>query len=119
MAILEKRIVPSLALTFIVLSFYYGLQCGGGYSQIAYLAKMQRAYLKLLEYLGLYDEFSSAIRQNIQLLHAGLMLAELSSGKPATTIDLILRKIPISALQQKANLIDLKESVSKMIEEFE
>lgn len=46
-ALQEKKIMPSMALTFIVLSFYYGVICGGGYSQVDYLEKLALAWQNL------------------------------------------------------------------------
>lgn len=54
-AIENKRIMPSMALSFIILSFYYGLMCGGGFSQVDYLTEMRRAYAKLRAKLSLDD----------------------------------------------------------------
>lgn len=47
-AIREKKIVPSLLLTFMLLSFHYGLNCIGGFNQINYVTAMKNAYLKFL-----------------------------------------------------------------------
>ncbi len=51
-AIRNKELIPSLLLTFIVLSFYYGLLLGGGASQTTYLTDMKEAYMKMTEELG-------------------------------------------------------------------
>lgn len=48
-AMAKKEIMPSMALAFTVVSFYYGLTCAGGFSQINYLEEMKKAYLKILE----------------------------------------------------------------------
>lgn len=48
-ALEEKQLMPSMALTFIILSFYYGVICGGGYSQVDYLGTLQDAWNSLLE----------------------------------------------------------------------
>lgn len=48
----EKKLLPSMALTFMVVSFYYGLSCGGGFLQVNYLAELHTAYCFLLEKIG-------------------------------------------------------------------
>lgn len=55
-ALREKSIMPSGALCLIVLSFYYGLAAGGGYSQVDYLTKMKQQYRLLLAECGHEDE---------------------------------------------------------------
>ncbi len=44
----RKELIPSMALCYIVLSFYYGLRCGGGFLQVSYLADMKKRYEQLL-----------------------------------------------------------------------
>jgi len=51
-ALKNGELLPSMALTFIVLSCYYGLLCGGGFSQVDYLPKIQIAYQAMLNDLG-------------------------------------------------------------------
>jgi hypothetical protein len=51
-AIINKTVFPGLLLTFIVLSFYYGLRLGGGTSQPNYLTQMHEAYRTMLTQLG-------------------------------------------------------------------
>ncbi len=51
-ALQERRIIPGLLLVFWVLSFYYGLKCLGGYSQVNYLTYMKEASMKMLKELG-------------------------------------------------------------------
>lgn len=117
-AIRARRLMPSMALSFIVLSFYYGLRCGGGYSQVTYLGRMKDAYGELLGTLGLEEERAKSISVETRSLYGGFMLAELSSGKPATTLGLILRQMSASDLRQRAFGLTVNESVSKMIEAF-
>lgn len=51
-AIRKQELIPSLLLTFIVLSFYYGMLLGGGASQTSYLTDMKNAYVKMMEEVG-------------------------------------------------------------------
>ncbi|MBI2038193.1 MAG: hypothetical protein HYT15_04725 [Candidatus Magasanikbacteria bacterium] len=52
-AIAEKlqngELVPSMLLTFMLFSFYYGLKCMGGFYQPSYLTLMKEAYIKMME----------------------------------------------------------------------
>ncbi len=48
-AIDNKELIPSVALVFIVLAFYYGLFLGGGNEQVNNLTLMKDAYTKLLQ----------------------------------------------------------------------
>ncbi len=50
-AIQNKELIPGLMLTFILLSFYYGLLLGGGASQPTYLTAMKKAYIAMLQEL--------------------------------------------------------------------
>lgn len=44
----ERTLLPSTALCYSILSFYYGLTLGGGFSQIQYLGEMKKAYDKTI-----------------------------------------------------------------------
>ncbi len=48
-AIEEQKLIPSVAIVFLVLAFYYGLILGGGNEQVNNLTLMKDAYLKLLQ----------------------------------------------------------------------
>jgi hypothetical protein len=51
-AIKADLLMPSMALTFIVLSFHHGLVTGGGFLQIHYLGALKKAWIALLTELG-------------------------------------------------------------------
>lgn len=52
-AILNKELIPSLLLTFFMLSFYYGIRMMGGLlAQTTYLTQMKNAYLAILNDLS-------------------------------------------------------------------
>jgi hypothetical protein len=53
-ALEQKRIIPSIMLVFIVLCFYYGLKCLGGFSQVNYLTLMKNAYIRMQTDRGNY-----------------------------------------------------------------
>jgi len=63
-AIANKEIFPGLLLTFIVLSFYYGLLLGGGPSQTSYLTEMKKRYIAMMKEAG-DEESASETEQSI------------------------------------------------------
>ncbi len=69
---LEKHeLMPSMALTFIVLMFYYGITCSGGFSQINYLPAMQKAYVTMLR----------AMDENEEMKHVDLLQGNIFRGE--------------------------------------
>lgn len=54
-ALMKKRLIPGLLLTFVTLSFYYGLKCLGGYSQVNYLTFMKESFMRMMHALGEHD----------------------------------------------------------------
>lgn len=48
----NRTLIPSILLVFEVLSFYYGLKCLGGYSQVNYLTFMKDAFIGMMNELG-------------------------------------------------------------------
>jgi len=117
-AIQARRLMPGMALTYIVLAFYYGLRCGGGFSQISYLEEMKIAYGRFLQRIGLSREQDRLSAVEAQSLRAGFMLAELASGRPATTLDLIFRRAPEKELASRALELTVRESIGKMIDAY-
>lgn len=51
-ALVKGEIILSTALALIILSFYYGLKCGGGFSQPDYLSTMKQEYRKIAADFG-------------------------------------------------------------------
>jgi hypothetical protein len=51
-ALSVRDIIPSILLVFCTLSFYYGVKCLGGYSQVNYLTFMKEAFMAMLKELG-------------------------------------------------------------------
>lgn len=52
----EKRLMPSMAFCLIILSFYYKITCGGGFSQVNYLQNMKTAWETLLSQMDHENE---------------------------------------------------------------
>ena len=51
-ALEQQEILPSVMLTFILLSFYYGFYLAGGLMQPSYLSQIKDAYVSLLRTMG-------------------------------------------------------------------
>ncbi|MBI3588812.1 MAG: hypothetical protein HY093_00135 [Candidatus Liptonbacteria bacterium] len=123
-ALLKKEIFPSMALSFIVLSFYYGLPCGGGFSQINYLGEIKNAYLKLLKEMGGFEkEMAQTKKIPTNIFRGEFVLATLGKKQkavPATLIDLILHQDQTTTkkLAHLAKKITLKKAIDPMMPEF-
>ena len=89
--LMTGELVPSMLLTFIVLSFYYGLTCLGGFYQPSYMTIMKQSYSRLLAHIGLEEEMYACERVNAKRLGSDFTIAfteqELSL---ATGMDLFL-----------------------------
>ncbi|OGH75724.1 MAG: hypothetical protein A3G00_03200 [Candidatus Magasanikbacteria bacterium RIFCSPLOWO2_12_FULL_43_12] len=123
-AILKKEIMPSMALTFIVLSFYYGLSCGGGFLQVSYLTAMKEAYRSLRQTIGAgqieIDQLSSI---STDYFCGEFVLGTLSNqGRdvPATPFDFLLYANGDTAerLRDTASKRSLNEAVDQMMPEL-
>ena len=112
----SRTLMPGMALTYCVLAFYYGLTCGGGFSQVGYLTEMKQAYVRMLEELGvLANERTLLDSISTREFCGDLLLAMLSSGAeiaPATPIDLILRADAghMETLKQFSRKLSLKDA---------
>lgn len=90
----EKKIFPSMIVTYAVVSLYYGMKCLGGFSQVNYLTRMKEAWIKMNADLGNYKEIEMCARIQTKELCEGLTIAYVETPQkgviPATGIDLIL-----------------------------
>lgn len=123
-ALQNKTLMPSMALTYIVISFYYGVTCGGGFLQGSYLSKMKYAYLKLLDAIN----GPSEERTQVEAIETDYVMADFSFLRlqhhdktvPATTLDLLLYS-QINPTQSLAMHIDswtLNEAVDQLMPMF-
>lgn len=94
-ALRSKQIFPSMLLCYLVVSFYYGMKCLGGFCQVHDLTMAKAAWDRVLRAQG-EDEEAEAILplQTKELGGDGLVLAYLKTAKgelvPATGIDMAL-----------------------------
>ena len=115
--------MPSMALSFIVLSFYYGLTCGGGFLQVNYLSEMKEAYLKLLKNTGNVEEVPH-IEKIITDYFCGEFTSAMMSNRKriakASSIDLILygNKGTGIQLQELVGVCTLGEAIDQMMPTF-
>ncbi|MBI4992695.1 MAG: hypothetical protein HZC26_00970 [Candidatus Magasanikbacteria bacterium] len=123
-AILKKEIMPSMALTFIVLSFYYGLSCGGGFLQVSYLTAMKDAYRSLLQTIGAgRNEIDQLASISTDYFCGEFVLVTLASGAsnvPATPFDFLLyaNQDTVSRLRSIAARCMVNEAVDQMMPEL-
>ena len=115
--LLSGRLIPSMALTFIVLSFYYGLHAGGGFSQVNYLTQMKSVYLQMLEELGRKDAYPYLTEVDTQYFCADFVISCMRNERhvvPATLHDLILYSG--NELTQKIKKLASELSLKRAIE---
>lgn len=92
-AMASKQLIPSLLLDYMVISFYYGLKCLGGFNQVNYLTLMKNAYIKMNVDLGNYRSIEICARAQTKEICDGLTVAFLGHEKEmvlATGLDLML-----------------------------
>jgi len=120
----RKELIPSMMLCYMVLSFYYGLKCLGGFSQVNYLTEMKNAYIKMQADRGYYRSVEVCARAQTKEMGGDFALAFLKcpNGKiiPATGIDLVLYGAPDtwSRLVHKSDVLTIKEAVYSLMPEF-
>ncbi|MBP6859779.1 MAG: hypothetical protein KBC69_04150 [Candidatus Magasanikbacteria bacterium] len=88
------ELVPSMLLTFILISFYYGVTCLGGFSQPSYLTAMKAGYLQLLQEIGESEEAGMCKQIETKIMGGDIALAFLQDKNgslfQATGLDLML-----------------------------
>lgn len=118
----DRTLMPSMALTLIIISFYYGITCGGGFSQVNYLADMQKAYARVLQECS--PEFDTqTLFPRTNYFCSDFVLGVLEhEGKEvaATPIDYILYGIGDTAvtLLERSKKLSLKEAVDGLMPEL-
>lgn len=115
-----KRLIPTMALSFIVLSFYYGLRCGGGFSQINYLGEIKRAYMGLLAEMEELDENKRVEPIDTEFFCGEFVMMEHKNKKAAFALDMLLsdRTIIEKVISTAFHTKTLGASVEAMMPEF-
>lgn len=122
-ALEKKELMPSMALSFIVLSFYYGITCGGGFLQVNYLTQMKEAYVRLLKKIGELEDLKSVESIKTDFFCGEFVFATLGNKNRsghASSIDLMLyeNKEFSARLQELSELCTLGEAVDMMMPNF-
>lgn len=120
-ALEEKKLMPSMLLVFMTLSFHYGLKCLGGFSQINYLTFMKNAYIKMQVDRGNYKSIEVCARAQTKEICYGLHMAfirdHLGESIPATGVDLLLygNAETWPTLMQMSKNMTLEDSLNPMM----
>lgn len=126
----SRTLLPSTALCYRMLSFYYGLTLGGGFSQIQYLGEMKKAYEKTLSHPGKESSHSdppaggeeSPLDIKTNIFTGECVQLGLTDGKktvPATLFDILLwNRGDITQLYKSFKTAPLQASLDLMIPEY-
>lgn len=122
-ALEQKKIVPSIMLIFMVISFYYGLKCLGGFSQIDYLTAMKNAYIKMHADKGNYRSIELCARaQTKETVDFSVAFMQAPNGNliQANGLDLILYgdKKHWSGLNEELKEITVEEALNPGMPDF-
>lgn len=123
-ALERKELIPSMLISYILLSFYYGIKCLGGFSQVNYLTFMKNAYIKMQADLGEYENIEVCARSQTKELGGDVSIAFISDshGKliPATGLDLILYGTENTwrVLVEQSKLISIEEALNPLMPDF-
>lgn len=124
-ALIKKELIPGLLLDFMVVSFYYGLKCLGGFNQINYLTMMKNNYIKMNVDLENYRSIEICARAQTKELCDGPTIAYLGyNGEQQLTLasglDLILYQDKNSwkTLIDLAKNITLEEALNPLLPEI-
>lgn len=116
-AILNKEIIPSTLLSFIILSFYHGLRLLGGFNQTTYLTQMKEGYIAMQKELGDIKNSEDCINMPTTDMVFTRSLAYIHNNNeakiPVTGLDLILygNKDTIPYMCNAAKQITLREAI--------
>lgn len=113
------ELLPTTAFCYSMLSFYYGVTLGGGFSQIQYLGEMKKSYEKML------SEFNIEVNKlpPTDVFSGEIVLCGISNGQktlPATLFDFLLYKDSktIGCLEEAKSEVSVEKSIDGMMDEF-
>ncbi len=115
----SRELIPTTALSLSIISFYYGLTCGGGFSQVDYLTSMKRAFLICASELNNKADNLLIKDTTTNYLAASFAFLYLNNNL-ASSIDWLLYQKPevIELLQQNLNQITLNQAFQTLLPEF-
>lgn len=122
-ALQKKELMPSMALSFIVLSFYHGLTCGGGFLQVNYATEMKEAYLRFLKKIDEETEQKLVSPIKTDYFCGEFVFATIGNKNRtahASSIDLMLygNSNTATRLQELAEVCTLGEAIDMMMPQF-
>ena len=122
-ALESREILPSTLMDFIVLSFYYGLKCLGGFNQVNYLTLMKNAYIRMQLERGKYRSIEVCARAQTKEICDGFSVAFLGYGEKmtvATGLDLLLHgtKDTLPTIQEVCRSINVEEALNPLMSEI-
>lgn len=115
--LLRYELLPTMAFCYSILSFYYGLTLGGGFSQIKYLGDIKDAWANTV--LG--DE-ETLEKTDTNIFAGEFVLLGLSNGEqvtPASLIDLLLySNNPKEDVDTALKECSIGDTIDAMMDEF-
>lgn len=112
--LLDFTLMPTMAFSYSILAFYYGITLGGGFSQIQYLEEMSIAFKKIVK-----DH--TPTKTNIFTGEEVLLTAgNEQNTRPASLIDLLLYSDTdrIDAIDEEIENTKINDTLSLMTPEF-
>jgi hypothetical protein len=79
-ALTAKKLLPTIFLDFLLITFQEGFQAPGGFNQLEFLARMKSAHVHCLEELGMFDTAKSFRSRNTGGLICGMFPFDFHSG---------------------------------------
>lgn len=122
-ALENNQLMPGLALSYLILSCYYGLTLGGGFSQVDYLPMIRTAYIVLLD--AMVGESREKIADTVEASHLSVDFAfiSLNVGQKqtlATALDLLLYSSneAVTRIKHVAETYPLALALDNLMPEF-
>lgn len=121
-AIVKKELIPSTLMSFMLLSFYYGVKLVGGTNQTTYLTQMKEAFLNMQREYG--DKESVAFAQNLPTTDLSVAVQSLAflqtpqdERVPVTGVDLLLHGdiLSLPAMKQVAKNVTVREAFYRVL----
>ena len=123
-ALHSKRIMPNMLLCYLMVAFYYGMKCLGGFCQVHDLTRVKEAWQTMLKERGEFIEAAALEPVQTKELGSAMVLAYVRTTDggtvPATGIDMIMEKSDTSMKKYVtlSKTITLEEAMSSMLPEM-
>lgn len=124
-AIASKELIPSTLLSFIILSFYYGLSLVGGGRQTTYLTEMKNAYISFVKAINDDEDYNFVEDVSTTKLAATFPSVAFVADKnnnliPATMLDLLLYgdQNYMETIAELAKKITIQQAIARELPKF-